>query len=193
MPDTRSPDGPDDGADTTLLGELLSLPPRLASRTIAQVQASQHLLSMLVCSGQADRSEDSGASGQGPTAHDGERHDTAEPGSAEPGSAEPGSAEPGSAEPGAGEPLAEPVDVLSILEGADEDSVEAEPEVDTGSAESPPVDDLPIPGYDSLAASQVVPRLTTLSESELAAIGAYEAAHRGRRTILNRVTQLQAQ
>ena len=93
----------------------------------------------------------------------------------------------------AGEPLAEPVDVLSILEGADEDSVEAEPEVDTGSAESPAVDDLPIPGYDSLAASQVVPRLTTLSESELAAIGAYEAAHRGRRTILNRVTQLQAQ
>ena len=183
MPDTRSPDGPDDGADTTLLGEILSLPPRLASRTIAQVQASQHLLSMLVCSGQADRSEDSGASGQGPAPHDGERHDTAEPGSAEPGSAEDGS----------GEPLAEPVDVLSILEGADEDSVEAEPEVDTGSAESPPVDDLPIPGYDSLAASQVVPRLTTLSESELAAIGAYEAAHRGRRTILNRVTQLQAQ
>ena len=183
MPDTRSPDGPDDGADTTLLGEILSLPPRLASRTIAQVQASQHLLSMLVCSGQADRSEDSGASGQGPAAHDGERHDTAEPGSAEPGSAEDGS----------GEPLAEPVDVLSILEGADEDSVEAEPEVDTGSAESPAVDDLPIPGYDSLAASQVVPRLTTLSESELAAIGAYEAAHRGRRTILNRVTQLQAQ
>ena len=183
MPDTRSPDGPDDGADTTLLGEILSLPPRLASRTIAQVQASRHLLSMLVCSGQADRSEDSGASGQGPAPHDGERHDTAEPGSAEPGSAEDGS----------GEPLAEPVDVLSILEGADEDSVEAEPEVDTGSAESPAVDDLPIPGYDSLAASQVVPRLTTLSESELAAIGAYEAAHRGRRTILNRVTQLQAQ
>ncbi|MCB1010926.1 MAG: hypothetical protein KDB15_04600 [Microthrixaceae bacterium] len=183
MPDTRSPDGPDDGADATLLGEILSLPPRLASRTIAQVQASQHLLSMLVCSGQADRSEDSGASGQGPTAHDGERHDTAEQGSAEPSSAEHGS----------GEPLAEPVDVLSILEGADEDSVEAEPEVDTGSAESPAVDDLPIPGYDSLAASQVVPRLTTLSESELAAIGAYEAAHRGRRTILNRVTQLQAQ
>ena len=77
MPDTRSPDGPDDGADTTLLGEILSLPPRLASRTIAQVQASQHLLSMLVCSGQADRSEDSGASGQGPAPHDGERHDTA--------------------------------------------------------------------------------------------------------------------
>ena len=94
MPDTRSPDGPDDGADATLLGEILSLPPRLASRTIAQVQASQHLLSMLVCSGQADRSEDSGASGQGPTAHDGERHDTAEQGSAEPSSAEHGSGEP---------------------------------------------------------------------------------------------------
>ncbi|MEZ5268460.1 MAG: hypothetical protein R2789_07815 [Microthrixaceae bacterium] len=148
---------------------------------------------MLVCSGQADRSEDSGASGQGPTAHDGERHDTAEPGSAEPGSAGNRALLNRALLNRAGEPLAEPVDVLSILEGADEDSVEAEPEVDTGSAESPAVDDLPIPGYDSLAASQVVPRLTTLSESELAAIGAYEAAHRGRRTILNRVTQLQAQ
>jgi hypothetical protein len=50
---------------------------------------------------------------------------------------------------------------------------------------------LAIPGYDSLAASQVVPRLAGLSAEELAAVGAYESAHRGRRTILNRVRQLQ--
>ncbi len=50
---------------------------------------------------------------------------------------------------------------------------------------------LAIPGYDSLAASQVVQRLAGLSEEELAAVGAYESAHRGRRTILTRVRQLQ--
>ena len=50
---------------------------------------------------------------------------------------------------------------------------------------------LAIPGYDSLAASQVVPRLAGLSAEELAAVGAYETAHRARRTILTRVRQLQ--
>lgn len=49
---------------------------------------------------------------------------------------------------------------------------------------------LAIPGYDSLSASQVVQRLAGLNSTELAAIGAYEAAGRGRRTILNRVAQL---
>jgi hypothetical protein len=53
-------------------------------------------------------------------------------------------------------------------------------------------DGLAIPGYDSLSASQVVQRLAGLSGSELAAVGAYEAATRGRRTILARVTQLQS-
>ncbi len=50
---------------------------------------------------------------------------------------------------------------------------------------------LAIPGYDSLAASQVVPRLAGLSPDELAAVEAYESAHRARRTILTRVRQLQ--
>jgi hypothetical protein len=58
---------------------------------------------------------------------------------------------------------------------------------------SPPPDPaaLAIPGYDSLAASQVVPRLAGLSPDELAAVGAYETSHRARRTILTRVRQLQ--
>lgn len=55
----------------------------------------------------------------------------------------------------------------------------------------PSAEDLAIPGYDSLAASQVVQRLAGLSAAELAAVGAYESAHRGRRTILTRVRQLQ--
>ena len=66
---------------------------------------------------------------------------------------------------------------------------------DLGSAhpagERPDPSTLAIPGYDSLSASQVVQRLAGLSQQELAAVGAYEEAHRGRRTILNRVSQLQ--
>lgn len=54
----------------------------------------------------------------------------------------------------------------------------------------PGAEGLAIPGYDSLSASQVVQRLAGLSQEELAAVGEYEAAHRGRRTILTRVGQL---
>ena len=63
-----------------------------------------------------------------------------------------------------------------------------------GNGEAPPgpaVDDLAIPDYDSLSASQVVTRLEGLSPEELEAVRAYEAAHRGRKTILNKVAQLQ--
>ena len=51
---------------------------------------------------------------------------------------------------------------------------------------------LAITDYDSLSASQVLPRLNGLSSEELEAVRAYEAAHRGRKTILNRAAQLQA-
>lgn len=51
---------------------------------------------------------------------------------------------------------------------------------------------LAIPDYDSLSASQVVPRLASLSTDELIAVRDYERANRGRMTILNRVAQLQA-
>jgi hypothetical protein len=52
--------------------------------------------------------------------------------------------------------------------------------------------ELAIPGYDSLSASQVVQRLAGLSPQELEAVRSYEAAGRGRRTILSKVSQLQA-
>lgn len=58
---------------------------------------------------------------------------------------------------------------------------------------APDVTSLGIPDYDSLAASQVVPRLASLDGEELAAVGKYERAHRGRQTILNRVRQLQTE
>jgi len=55
----------------------------------------------------------------------------------------------------------------------------------------PPVEGLAIPNYDSLAASQVVPRLASLSPPELESVRRYEAANRRRMTVLNRVAQLQ--
>src|SRR4051794_20673562 len=50
--------------------------------------------------------------------------------------------------------------------------------------------ELPIADYDSLAPPQVIPRLSGLSESELEAVRSYEVAHRGRKTILGKVSQL---
>jgi hypothetical protein len=54
------------------------------------------------------------------------------------------------------------------------------------------VDTLAIPGYDSLSASQVVPRLAGLSPDELEQVRRYEAGNRGRKTILNKIAQLQS-
>jgi hypothetical protein len=73
-------------------------------------------------------------------------------------------------------------------------STAASPPAPEAAAPSPSVDagTLAIPDYDSLSASQVVPRLAGLSTDELEAVRSYEAGHRGRKTILNRVAQLQA-
>lgn len=61
-----------------------------------------------------------------------------------------------------------------------------------GNGPGPSADSLAIHGYDALAASQVVPRLAGLSSEELEAVRAYESATRRRKTILNRVAQLQS-
>jgi hypothetical protein len=60
-------------------------------------------------------------------------------------------------------------------------------------ADAPPAPDaagLAIPGYDTLSASQVVPRLEGLSSEELEAVRAYEVATRGRKTVITRIDQL---
>lgn len=59
-------------------------------------------------------------------------------------------------------------------------------------APAPATSSLAIPGYDTLSASQVVQRLAGLNADERAAIRAYETAHRGRKTILNKLAQLDA-
>lgn len=56
----------------------------------------------------------------------------------------------------------------------------------------PPVETLAITDYDSLSASQVVPRLEGLSVDELEAVRSYEAANRGRKTILSKIAQLES-
>jgi hypothetical protein len=56
--------------------------------------------------------------------------------------------------------------------------------------DAPPAAELPIPEYDGLSASQVVSRLTGLSPSELSAVRAYEAAGRGRKTVLAAIDRL---
>ena len=50
---------------------------------------------------------------------------------------------------------------------------------------------LAIAGYDTLAASQIVARLDGLDAASLEAVRAYEVAHRNRKTVLGKVTQLQ--
>lgn len=65
---------------------------------------------------------------------------------------------------------------------------QAPPAVET--EEAPSEGELAIPGYDSLSASQVVPRLDGLSAEERDAVRRYETAHRGRKTILSKLAQL---
>jgi hypothetical protein len=56
----------------------------------------------------------------------------------------------------------------------------------------PAASELAIPSYDSLSAPQVVRLLAGLSREEIEAVRRYEAATRGRRTILARAEQLLA-
>jgi hypothetical protein len=63
---------------------------------------------------------------------------------------------------------------------------------DTTARDTAAAVDLPIEGYDSLAASQVVQRLGSLDGFELEAIRQYEELNRTRRTILGKIAQLQA-
>jgi hypothetical protein len=55
----------------------------------------------------------------------------------------------------------------------------------------PEAGDLGIPGYDSLAASQVVARLEGLTTAELELVRRYEQANRNRKTILGKIAQLE--
>jgi hypothetical protein len=91
--------------------------------------------------------------------------------------AEPEEAGPSAGAPTAGsEPSAAPAAAPSSASAA--------------ASDAPSVESLPIPDYDELSASQVVERLAGLDTSSLDAIRRYESAHRGRNTILGKISQL---
>ena len=58
------------------------------------------------------------------------------------------------------------------------------------SAESVSSDELPIAGYDDLAARQVVARLSSLDRPDLARVEVYEREHRNRSTVLGKISML---
>lgn len=158
-----------EAAAAPLLDELLRTVPRFVDRTRSQAELARSLVSMLPCVGPL----------LGRQSHD-------------------------EAPVGPGAPEHERVDVLGVLADDDldesveavDESVEAEPAGEAAAsapeAAVPVESELPIQDYDSLAASQVVPRLATLSPDELQVVRAYEQATRGRQTILHRVAQLLA-
>jgi hypothetical protein len=51
-------------------------------------------------------------------------------------------------------------------------------------------EDLPVSGYDSLTADEIVSRLPGLSQSDLVKVAAYERAHENRQTVLERTDSL---
>jgi hypothetical protein len=105
----------------------------------------------------------------------------------------PGDAEPRGTGPG-GSPGPAPV-VTGEAHGAPAADGRGAPAAVAAAGPAVPdvtADELAIPGYDSLSASQVMPRLESLSETELELVRRYEQAHRGRRTILNKIAQLQS-
>jgi hypothetical protein len=147
--------------DGSLIGELLGVVPRFLDRTQRQAAFSARTLSRLPCIGSWLRPP---------------RQDPDLPAHEAP----------------------QPTDVLSVL-AADQPepltptvatSGEVQVVTEPATEPVPEVDSLPIPGYESLAASQVIPRLAALTTEELRAVGAYEQATRHRQTILHRVAQL---
>jgi hypothetical protein len=94
---------------------------------------------------------------------------------------------PETPEDGAGTAAEAPVEARSVLRDAAPGTAQgSKPKTEA----APDVSALPIPGYDTLAASQVVQRLASLRPDELDAVRRYEVATRGRRTILHRIGQL---
>lgn len=100
------------------------------------------------------------------------------------------------ARPRAAEPTAEPTVVDDPVVAATESAFSATTVADVAAPAPAPAaevtaDDLPIAGYDTLAASQIVARLDGLAAEQLAAVAAYEAAHRNRKTVLGKLDQLE--
>lgn len=78
---------------------------------------------------------------------------------------------------------------------ADSEAPGFEPQTEepaTPAVASVSVHDLPIEGYDDLAARHVVDRLAALDRADLARVEAYERRHRNRSTVLGKISILSA-
>ena len=154
--------------------ELLRAVPRLVERTANQAALARSLVAHLPCVGGLVAVR---------------RHDAA-PGRVAP---EPLGVQDLFDEPASAPASAEPAPTVPAERGAGTAALPSSAPADVGTVAQTPVPteaDLPVADYDSLAASQVVPRLAMLDPQDLRAVQAYEAAHRRRQTILNRVAQL---
>lgn len=87
---------------------------------------------------------------------------------------------------------ADEIDEVLADNATSEPADDATPSVVSGPAESVSVEDLPIEGYDDLAARQVVDRLETLDRPDLARVELYEREHRSRSTVLGKISILTA-
>jgi hypothetical protein len=150
-----------------LMGELLGVLPRLLDRTQRQVAFSARTISHLPCLGWL--------LGSPPPDTEVPPHEAPQP-------ADVLSVIADKAPRNRSEVPSKPEPRAPTLPAAAEEPAEA--------IDVPDVESLPIPGYESLAASQVIPRLAALSPEELRAVGAYERSTRRRQTILHRVAQL---
>jgi hypothetical protein len=91
-------------------------------------------------------------------------------------------------------PRSEPAAAPGPPETAGEAAGTSATDIDTAAvppAEAIDPETLAIPGYESLSASQVMPRLESLTPDELEAVRRYEHDNRARKTILNKIAQLQ--
>lgn len=168
------------------LGDLVLTVPRLLDRTRGQAAILRGLVSLLPC--MAGRSEDDDLD-------DGGSEEVAEPTDVLAVLSTSGQAStPGlsALRPSAESPSATRTSATSPTTPRARSEARSAAS-DAASAPLPAESDLAVQDYDSLAASQVVPRLAVLSPQELSQIAAYESAHRNRQTILNRVAQVLAE
>ncbi len=180
--------GPD--TDAGVVGELLGIVPRWVDRTRSQAEIARKVVAMVPCIGALVPGRHDQP---GPGVPEHERVDVLSVLRQDPESlldaADPQSTEPAGDIPaptaGAAHSATEPVMAAPAPAPIDE---AAGDQVATGP--TPTEADLPIQDYDSLAASQVVPRLATLAPDDLVVVQRYEGANRRRQTILNRVAQL---
>lgn len=164
------------GSSSAPIDELLRVVPRLVDRTARQVEFSRVLLGRVPCVG--ERMVSLGVALRREDAFD------------RPGALPtPSTAARNGDEPGTDGP---PPQVRDAGERKDTKAARR-PGAAEPAGDHPDQDDLAIPEYDSLAASQVIPRLEMLKPTDLRQILRYEESNRNRQTIVHKVGQLLAE